>query len=594
MTARRFTRRTILGGTGAALAASTATGRSIFAHSEEHAAHDAPAFHKFHGQAANIPTPREQTLVFTATPTQVFDSFNPYIPNGQAEHYGLAQVCREYLFYFNLETGETRNGLGEGWEYNQDFTEVTLRLNPRAAWSDGVPVTSEDIVFSINLLAENTNLFGAGQVRDNVASVEAIDEHTVLFSLSRPNPRYHYNFVAGIVVAGFLPQPKHIWENQDPTSFPNNPPIYSGPYTLEEANADQLMYIWRKNPDYWDRENLDPKPEFIIWRQEQPVDLEVQEFQRGNVDGTAPITIDYLNQQVLAESYDKTLLFNFSDPCPRSLFPNFDGPSGLMASPEGRWAISYLIDRQVAAEVLSQPPSEPAKFPWAAYGSNEKWSNPEIQQQYDFTFDLDRAAEMLDAAGATLVDGQRQLNGEPLTVSIITPVVVTDPGYQIADMVVRNAAEVGLQMELTSLTGGTHGDANDFGDFDINAQWMCGLVFDPVQMYSQFLMRDYVPVGERALDNRNRVQLPEFDEVVTELESLDPNDEANMPMFDRALELYFQGLPVIPSAQTMFSFPFSTAYWTGWPTEDNRYAIAASWWSQFRFVIGALEPAGSE
>jgi peptide/nickel transport system substrate-binding protein len=177
---------------------------------------------------------------------------------------------------------------------------------------------------------------------------------------------------------------------------------------------------------------------------------------------------------------------------------------------------------------------------------------------------------------------------------MITPVVVTDPGYQIADMVVRNAAEIGLEITLTSLTGGTHGDANDTGDYDINAQWMCGLVFDPVQMYDDFLIRDYVPVGERALSNRTRTQLPEFDAVVTELETLDPTDEANMPKFDRALELYFQGLPVIPSAQTMFSFMFNTSQWTGWPTNEDRYNIAASWWSQFRFVIGRLQPAGGE
>lgn len=566
-------------------------GRSVLGHGSHGDTGEAPTLLRYSKQTANIPTPREQTLVLAATPTNVFDSFNPFIPNGQAEHYGLVQVGREYLFYFNFETGETINGLGESWEYNDDFSEVTLNLNPNAMWSDGQPVTADDIVFTVEMLGNNSSLFGAAPIINDVDSAEAVDEHTVLYRLTRPSPRFHYNWVAGIIGAPFIPHPKHIWENEDPTTFANNPPIYSGPYVLDSTNADQFMYIWRKNHDYWNRENLDPVPEYIVWRQEQPVDLEVQEFLRGNLDTGAPLTIDFLNQQVIASQYDQQIMYNFADPCPRSLFPNFDGPSGLMASPEGRWAVSYMIDRDVAATVLSQPPSEPAKFPWAAYPSNEQWSNPEIQQQYDFTFDLDRAAQLLDEAGATLVDGRRQMNGEPLNVSIITPVVVTDPGYQIADMLVRNAAEVGLEMTLTSLTGGTHGDANDTGDYDINAQWMCGLVFDPVQMYDDFLIRDYVPVGERALGNRNRVQLPEFDELVTELETLDPTDEANKPKFDQALQLYFQGLPVIPTAQTMFSFIFNTSQWTGWPTNEDRYNIAASWWSQFRFVIGRLQPA---
>lgn len=591
MSNQRLTRRTLVGGTGLSLAMTQFGRPYVFAH-DGHG--QAPVVLNFQGQGANIPTPREQTLIIAQPEVTVFDSFNPYIPNGEAGSYGLVQVCREYLFYLNFETGETINGIGESWAYNEDFSEVTLKLNPNARWSDGQPLTADDIVFTVELLGADASLFGAANVIENVAEVSAVDAQTVLYRLNRPNPRYHYTFVAGIVGAGFLPQPKHIWEGQDPASFPNNAPIYSGPYVLDQVLADQFMYIWRKNADYWNKAVLDPRPEYVVVRQQQPIDLEVQEFQRGNLDTGGPLTIDFLNQQVVASSYDKAILYDFNDPCPRSLFPNFDGPSGLMAIPEGRWAISYMIDRQVAAEVLSQPPSEPAKFPWAPYPSNDRWSPAEIQQKYDFTFDMDRAAEMLDAAGATLVDGRRQLNGEPLSLNMITPVVVTDPGYQIADMLVRNAAELGLEITLTSLTGGTHGDANDNGEYDINAQWMCGLVFDPVQMYSQFMIRDYVPVGERALSNRTRTQLPEFDELVAQLETVDPTDNANLPLFDQALELYYQGLPVIPSAQTRFSFMFNTSHWTGWPTNENRYNVAASWWSQFRFVIGELQPATAE
>ncbi|HEV2527028.1 MAG TPA: ABC transporter substrate-binding protein [Thermomicrobiales bacterium] len=553
----------------------------------------APAYLRSYRQSASIPTPREQTLVIAQPPTVVFDSFNPYIPNGMAGSYGLDQVCFEHLFYFNFETGELINGIGTGWEYNADYTELVLRLNPNARWSDGTPLTADDIVFTVAMLQGNASLFTASGVINNVESATAIDPQTVQYRLLRANPRYHYAFIAGIIGAGFLVQPKHIWENQDPASFPNNPPVHAGPYVLDQVLPDQFMYIWRKNHDYWNIANLNCQPEYVIVRQEQPVDLEVQEFQRGNLDTGGPLTIDYLNQQVIKATDESAILFPFSDPCPRSLFPNFDGPSGLMAIPEGRWAVSYMIDRQVAAEVLSQPPSQPAKFPWAPYVSNEQWSVPEIQQQHDFTFDMNRAAELLDAAGATLVDGRRQLNGQPLNVQIITPVVVTDPGYQIADMLRLNAAELGLEMTLSSLQGGTHGDVHAFGDYDINAQWMCGLVFDPVQMYDDFLMRDYVPVGERAISNLNRVQLPEFDEVVTRLEAADPADPANKPDFDRALELYFEGLPVIPTAQTAFSFLYNTKTWTGWPTPEDRYGIGASWWSQFRFVIGRLQPAAA-
>jgi len=55
---------------------------------------------------ANIPTPREQTFIVEQSPNNVWDSFNPFIPNGEAYNYGLAIVCREYMFYSNFLTGE--------------------------------------------------------------------------------------------------------------------------------------------------------------------------------------------------------------------------------------------------------------------------------------------------------------------------------------------------------------------------------------------------------------------------------------------------------------------------------------------------------
>ncbi len=164
------------------------------------------------GQEANLPTPREQTVVIEQSPNNVWDSFNPFIPNGEAYNYGYAIVCREYMFYSNFLTGEIRPWLGQEYVYNEDFTQCTLTLNPNARWSDGEPFTADDVVFTQTLLLENPQLNGAAEAIRDVAAVSATDAQTVVWDLTAANPRFHYRFIAGIIADGVRVVPRHIWE----------------------------------------------------------------------------------------------------------------------------------------------------------------------------------------------------------------------------------------------------------------------------------------------------------------------------------------------------------------------------------------------
>jgi peptide/nickel transport system substrate-binding protein len=543
-------------------------------------------------QAANIPTPREQTLVLSQSTNQVWDSFNPYIPNGEAYQYGVNQTCREGMFYVNFVKGEVINWLATGYEYNADFTEMTIHLNPAAAWSDGQPYTSDDVVFSINLLKEHSNYTGSDQVTSYVDNVTAPDPNTVVFTLKSPNPRFHYNFYIGIVNEPIRVVPKHIWESQDAGTFKNNPPIYTGPYVLDQAIPDQFMQIWKKNPNYWNKANLDPKPEYVIYRQFLPPDAEAQEFSNGNVDVPS---LPYLNMQAVRDSYQNWQEFDFADPCPRGIWLNQDSPSGLFQKPEGRWAISYLLDRETIGNTIWQPPTPPAQYPWASYSMHDRWTNQDIADKYPLTFDIDKAGQLLDSIGATKNGDKRQLNGKDLSLTIITPVNVGDPEYQIATLLATNAKKVGIDMEVKALPGSPFTDAYQLGDYDITSHWLCGVALDPDQLYIKFNSRQYQPVGTRTIPNgdETRNRIPELDDISVKLEQVNPDDPANKALFDQGLEIYYKNLPAMPSIQTTYPFAFGTEYWTGWPTADNDYNIAANWWAQFLFVIGALQPAGS-
>lgn len=544
-------------------------------------------------QGGNLPTPREQTFVIEQTPNNVWDSFNPFIPNGEAYNYGLAIVCREYFFYTNLLTGEVRPWLATEYSYNADFTEVTLKLNPKAKWSDGQPYTSADVVFTQQLLIDNPSLSGASGLAEDIKAIAAPDPQTVVWTLNEANPKFHYRFLAGIIADGVRVMPKHLWEGQDPGTFKFNPPIQTGPYVLQEASSSKLYYLWKKNPNYWNIEELNAAPEYVYVVQATSPDTSLQEFVQGNSDIAA---LDFLNQEVAAAQFPTTARFNFPDPNPRGFMFNVESPTGLFATKEGRWAISHLIDRETIATTIWQPPTHPATYPWADYAAWQAWAPDAVMSKYDLTFNVDKANQLLDQLGATERDGDiRILNGKPLRLTMICPSQTTGLEYQIGISFANTAKQAGLDVQVKSLPGSAFGDAFSMGDYDLTTHWVGGMSFDPGGVYGGFHSKNYTPVGQRqdlgGDQGKTRYKNPELDKLIDQMDVANPEDESIRPVYDQALDLLMSELPIVASIQTLYPFMFSTQYWTGYPTEDNPYTIPANWWGQFMFVIGTVQPA---
>lgn len=588
-----MSRRSILVGAGASAAALALNGRATWAAGTNHAS--GPAILLNQQSSSNLPTPREQTVVMEADPNNVWDSFNPFIPNGEAYNYGLAQISREYMFYTNFLTGEIKPWLATKYSYNADFTECTLNLNPAVKWSDGKPFTADDVVFTQQMLLANSNLGGAATYKLAVKDVKAADAHTVVWTLTSTQPRFHYNFLAGIISDNLRVMPKHIWEGQDPGTFKFNPNVQTGPYILQEASGSKLYYLWKKNPDYWNKAALDPKPEYILYRQYTSIDATVQDFLAGNIDDSRQLTQDNLNQQVIASQYDKQSKFNFPDPCPRGFNFNVDSPSGLFATPQGRWALSHLIDRDTIANTIWQPKSRVATYPWADYPDWAKWATESVMSQFDFSYDTDKANKMLDELGSTRNGDVRSLNGKPLQLNMITPVPTNFIEFQIGQTFGDAAKGVGIKINQKSLPGSAWGDAYATGDWDINNSWICGMTFDPDQLYASYHSRNYVPIGTRTTSGDDvRLKSKALDAAIDKMDVADPTNPKNRAVFDEGLTAFMTELPTVASVQTIYPMMRNTAHWTGWPTEDNPYTIPASWWGQYLFVIGALQPAGKQ
>ncbi|HLU35148.1 MAG TPA: ABC transporter substrate-binding protein [Thermomicrobiales bacterium] len=579
-------RRRFIGGAAAAAAGMTFATSHAYAGGNYHGGSK-----YFRYQGAGLPTPREQTVVINQAETNIYDSFNPYVPNGEAITYGVHQVAREPFFIQNFMTGELVPWLASGYEYNDDYTELTLKIKPEAAWSDGEPYTSADVVFTFDMLLANETLYG-GSTAAALAGWEAPDPQTVVFKFESPNPRWLLNNLsAGDWSQWIRIVPKHVWEGQDPLTFQNNPPIFSGPYTLEEARFDQRYYLWKKNPNYWNKE-VQFAPEYILFRQATSADAIVQEFQRADTDVPG---MEALNQQVVMSSYDQVVQASYPDPCPRGFQPNHMSP--MFETPEGRWALSYLTDRDTIANTIWYPPSTPAIYPWPNWPSNEVWEIPELQQQYDLSeYNPDKAAELLDSIGIVMDGDKRKRNGEDFFVGIISPVAVGTPEYEIARLVANAAQEIGLDMQVVNLQSATYGDAVQMGNYDVESNWLCIATTDPARIATQPWYpeegEEIPPIGERSEFNTIRANIPEFQELNEELQTVSPDDTQN-PAYRRNLELFYQQLPVIPTIQTLYPFVFNTTYWTGWPDDAGEVGSTPKHDLQpFILTLANLRPAG--
>src|SRR5262245_35347438 len=93
--------------------------------------------------AQTPPSDRASTLKI-AIPGRIDDpqNMNIYAPGVSRSNTGLHQVVYEYFFYYNLQTGEFIPWLAEDYQYNSDYTALTVKLRPGVTWNDGQPFTA--------------------------------------------------------------------------------------------------------------------------------------------------------------------------------------------------------------------------------------------------------------------------------------------------------------------------------------------------------------------------------------------------------------------------------------------------------------------
>jgi peptide/nickel transport system substrate-binding protein len=235
-----------------------------------------------------------------------FDSVNPFIlksfrTNARGSHDPiLGHLVFESLMFRSRDEPFTMYGLiAEKVEWPDDRKWIEFTLNPKAKWSDGKPITVEDVIFTFNLLAEKGLPRYASRAK-KVAKVEKTGERKVRFTFNELADREFPMIIALTVVL-----PKHAI---DPDTFDEStlePMIGSGPYMMDKINPGKFI-TYKRNPNYWAKD----LPSRVGFSNFDEVKIEYYRTQTG-----------------LFEAFKKGLFDVYPENDPSSWERNFDFPA---------------------------------------------------------------------------------------------------------------------------------------------------------------------------------------------------------------------------------------------------------------------------
>jgi peptide/nickel transport system substrate-binding protein len=557
------------------------------------------------GMPTAVDAERAQTLnIAVSRPFADPTNYNIYTPGFDRSRTGLGAMVHEYLFYLNMETGDYIPWLATGYEYNDDFTEITVTLRDGVKWSDGEAFNADDIVFTYEMLRNNTGMTWAAEANKAVANVEKVDDLTVKFILTEPNPRLHLvreAFPGVSVWSAITIQPEHIWKDvADPVTFKNDPPVGTGPYTL--VSATESAFSYERRDDWWGTEvfGVTPAPLKVNFMHVGPETSVALSLAANEIDTPAIGILSPGAFQSVMERNDHVAgwldepPYAWYDPCPRALmFQHDHEPYG---DPNVRKAISSLVDRDQLVTLAYEGATTTAATVWPAYSGLQPYIDAvqEIVAASAVTYDVAKAEEFFTAAGYTkdgegfwVMDGQR-----------LSPVMLANSdspeNVKVSQVIADQLTAAGVEVQLQPLSGAVQASALLEGNWDLYApQAFCpGTIYENLELFHS---KYYVPLGEAAPwyeRNSFRYNSPEYSAVVDEmLAALGANaDEATLvEIFQRAMEIWYADLPVTPLTQAPALVPFNSTYWTGWPDAENPWMMPVNWWGTMNLLLTGYE-----
>ncbi len=511
--------------------------------------------------AMTVPAAAQTVLTVSSEQTTTFvRNFNPF--NQTSARATTKDFIYEPLAIFNRLAGaKWEYRLAESHELADDLKSISFTLRDGLKWSDGEPLTVDDVVFTYDYLKKFPAL-DFNSVSALMESVEKVDERTVRFNLKQPNSLVATTIVAMPIV------PEHIWKDiADPVTFANENPVGSGPLT-EITRFTPQVYEQCRNPNYWDAASLHVDCIRLPQLADNPQVLAA--LADGTLDWATSFVPDIDNTFVAKDPEHHKYWFLPSSIVAYTL--NLENPDEnakkAFNDVNFRRAFSMLIDRESIRDiagygypVINEDPSMLGQF-YAAF------ANPEVAEKFGKygKFDLEGAKALLDEAGYKDANGdgfRDNPDGTPIALDIEIPNGWTD-WIDAVQISLESLQAAGLNAKMSTPEESVW--ASDL----IDAKYSVSLnaIASAANPYFPYI-RSFNPADfGKSRTSAQRWTDPEVVEMLNKYTQV--KDPAEQKAIMDAVQLKVaEAMPVIPVYNSPSFYEYNTKRFTGWASADN-------------------------
>jgi len=579
--------------------------------------------------AQDLPeVPRNKTFIFSpwgfmsqlSTP----DNWNIYIPDpamNKQREMGLKGIY-EALFYTNLNTGELVPWQAESYEYNADFTEITLKLRDGVTWCDGVQLTADDVKYTLEMLRDNSpDLLYSSIYKEWLKEVDVVDPLTAKIVLNKPGPRFFRDNLALGHENHQVILPKHIWESQDPKTWTNTAvadggPCGTGPYKIVSSTAQQM--VADKRDTWWGTEtgfkDAMPAPDRLILipvaSDEAMASLQISNgIDTGNPLQPGTFAAAQAQNPNLRSWAPEGPIWGAPDGCGYNFV--FNTQKAPWSDVNVRLAINYAINRQQISDLGYEGANHPEVVPFSSYITSQ-WGVPTVMNpdtapgplqavidKYDRgTQSLDKVAEYMGKAGYEKnADGKWAKDGTVLSVPVYGPQFF-QPSFPIVN---QNLLDAGFDSTVEVTPADEWVAPFTDGSFDTLILVHCGSLSEPYDTLQDFHSKYSAPIGTKIpasviARGGERYENPDLDAILDKMEAMqadkDPNSEY-MGLAAQALDIYLRDMPEIMLTEELHVVTYNTTYWTGYPDASNSYIAPYPCWEAINLMMYQLQPTGA-
>ncbi|WP_013322744.1 ABC transporter substrate-binding protein [Gloeothece verrucosa] len=401
-------------------------------------------------------------------------TFNAVLSQESPNVFGLIY---EGLITENPCTGKKEPALAESWTVSDDKLKITFTLREGLKWSDGQPLTADDVIFSYNKLYLNPKI--PNNYRDSMRIgksgelpiIRKLNDRQIEFIIKEPFAPFFDIAEVPILPAHILKETVEKTDAQGNPTFltiwgVDTPPekiVVNGAYKLKEYSTSQRIRF-EKNPYYWKKDadnNPLPYIDEIVWAIVESQDTFLLQFRSGSLDsiGVSPEYFSLLKQE---EGRGNFAIYN-GGPAYGTTFLGFnlnkakrDGKP-LVDPIKSKWfnnvnfrrAVAYAIDRPRMINNIFRGLGEPQK-------SDISVQSPYYDQNLKgYDYNPEKAKELLLKEGFKY-DSQGKLldaDGNPVKFSLITN-AGNKTREAMGAQIKQDLAKIGIQVDFSPLAFG--------------------------------------------------------------------------------------------------------------------------------------------